>query len=169
MSSRATLPRTRPNSQSAAFAAKQQGQPDARPPRLFARRRRSRRNQQIVEVEPITLDGKGRPKHRMKRRRPVAEARSTQEANMFIAIKHDIHDPRSFQARAEDVFPLPEGLWLHHFLPADDLSEAVCLYEAPSVDHVRDHLDAKLGDASTQRYFPVSESHAVGLPSDERR
>lgn len=86
---------------------------------------------------------------------------------MFIAIKHDIHDPAKFQQRAESVFPLPDGLRLHQFLPADDLSQAVCLYEAPSVDSVSDHLESKLGEASTQRYFPVSDSHAVGLPEKE--
>lgn len=88
---------------------------------------------------------------------------------MFIAIQHDIHDPAKFQERAEGVFPLPDDLLLHHFLPAEDLSRAVCLYEAPSVDRVSEHLEGRLGDASTQRYFPVSDSHAVGLPEGRQR
>jgi hypothetical protein len=83
---------------------------------------------------------------------------------MFIAIVHDIHDPEQFQARARDVFPLPEELHVHHFLPATDLSEAVCLYEAPSIGRLRDHLDGALGDSSSQHYFPVAEPHAMGLP-----
>jgi hypothetical protein len=32
------------------------------------------------------------------------------------------------------------------------------------VDELRDYLDGKLGDSSTQRYFPVAEEHAMGLP-----
>jgi hypothetical protein len=87
---------------------------------------------------------------------------------MFIAIVHDIHDPDQFQARAEHVFPLPEELHVHHFLPATDLSEAVCLYEAPSVSQLRDYLDEKLGDSSTQHYFPVAERGAMGLPRRAR-
>jgi hypothetical protein len=84
---------------------------------------------------------------------------------MFIAIEHEIHDAAKFQKCAERVFPLPEGLRVHQFLPASDLSRAVCLYEAKSVDAVREHLDAALGEASTQRYFPVAEAHAIGLPT----
>lgn len=83
---------------------------------------------------------------------------------MFIAIEHDIHDPRSFQKCAEDVFPLPDGLHVHQFFPATDMSRAVCLYEAPSVDRLSEYLDGTLGDSSTQRYFPITTAHAIGLP-----
>lgn len=86
---------------------------------------------------------------------------------MFIAIAHDIHNPQKFQARAEEVFPLPEDLHVHQFFPAGDLSRAVCLYEAPSIDRLRDYLDGKLGDASTQRYFRVAEGEAIGLPQHQ--
>ncbi|MGH2599776.1 MAG: hypothetical protein ACRDJ9_10350 [Dehalococcoidia bacterium] len=86
---------------------------------------------------------------------------------MFIASEHEIHDSAKFQACAERVFPLPTGLHVHHFLPATDLSRAACLYEAPSVDHLRDYIDGTLGDASTQRYLTVDEKHAIGLPGDE--
>jgi len=84
--------------------------------------------------------------------------------NMFIAITHEIHDPEKFQACAEEVFPLPADLHVHHFFPASDLAQAVCLYEAPSVDELKDYIDGTLKDASTQRYFPVAEAHAIGLP-----
>jgi hypothetical protein len=83
---------------------------------------------------------------------------------MFIAIEHEIHDAARFQRCAEQVFPLPEDLHVHQFLPANDLSRAACLYEAPSVERLRNYLDPALGDASTQHYFPVAEAHAIGLP-----
>ena len=83
---------------------------------------------------------------------------------MFIAIEHQIHDPEAFRQRGEEVFPLPDDLHVHHFLPATDMSRANCLYEAPSVDRLQGYLDAKLGDASTQLYFPVHEAGAIGLP-----
>ncbi|MFW6174781.1 MAG: hypothetical protein ACOC5K_03295 [Chloroflexota bacterium] len=86
---------------------------------------------------------------------------------MFIAIVHDIHDPAKFQECAQQVFPLPEGLRVHQFLPAMDLRRAVCLYEAPSIDQLRAYIDGTLGDASTQRYFPVAGEHAIGLPNRE--
>lgn len=83
---------------------------------------------------------------------------------MFIAIEHEIHDPEAFQEGAQRVYPLPEGLRVHQFLPARDLSRGFCLFEAPSVDQVRDYIDGRLGVASTQRYFPVAEDGAIGLP-----
>lgn len=83
---------------------------------------------------------------------------------MFIAIQHEIHDPAGFRKCAEQVFPLPEELHVHQFLPADDLSKAACLYEAPSIEHLRGYLDPILGEASTQRYFPIASGHAIGLP-----
>lgn len=86
---------------------------------------------------------------------------------MFIAIEHDIHDPAKFQECAGQIFPLPQDLCVHLFLPAGDLSRATCLYEAPSLERVRDFLDARLGEASTQYYFGVAEEHAIGLPAHQ--
>lgn len=85
---------------------------------------------------------------------------------MFIAIEHNIHDPEQFQICAEDVFPLPDDLHVHQFFPAKDMSRAVCLYEAPSVDQLSKYLDGTLGEASTQQYFPVNAEHAIGLPEE---
>lgn len=88
---------------------------------------------------------------------------------MFIAIQHEIHDAEKFQQCAKEVFPLPEHLQLHQFYPATDMKEAVCLYEAPSIDQLSEYLDQKLNDSSTQHYFPVMTEHAMGLPESERR
>ena len=84
--------------------------------------------------------------------------------HMYIAIEHDIHDPEKFRKCAEDVFPLPDDLHVHQFYPSTDMSKAVCLYEAPSIERLSDYLDSKLSPASTQRYFPVLSEHAIGLP-----
>jgi hypothetical protein len=86
---------------------------------------------------------------------------------MFVTILHDIHDPTAFGTRAESAFPPPAGLHVHQFVPADDMSRAVCLYEADSLDDVREFVDGVLGDSSTQRYFTVAENQAMGLPSKE--
>lgn len=83
---------------------------------------------------------------------------------MFIAIEHDINNPEKFQKCAEDVFPLPDDLKVHHFFPSTDLRHAVCLYKAPSIERLSEYLDTKLGDSSTQQYFPVLVEHAIGLP-----
>lgn len=84
---------------------------------------------------------------------------------MFIVIQHNIHDPQKFQQCAKTVFPLPDELHVHQFFPAPDLSKAVCLYEAPSIDVLSKYLDEKLHSASTQTYYPVLTEQAMGLPS----
>jgi hypothetical protein len=89
------------------------------------------------------------------------------ENPMYVTILHEIHDPAAFGARAESAFPPPAGLHVHQFVPADDMSRAVCLYEADSLDHVREFVDGVLGDSSTQKYFAVAETQAMGLPSKE--
>ena len=86
---------------------------------------------------------------------------------MFIAINHDIHDAATFQRRAQNAMPPPDGLHVHMFLPADDLSRAICLYEAATLESVREFVDGALGDASTNRYFPIAEDHAIGLPASQ--
>jgi len=83
---------------------------------------------------------------------------------MLIAIEHDINDPETFQQCAEKVFPLPDGFHVHQFFPAMDMSRAVCLYEASSIDQLSEYLDNKLGESSSQHYFPVLEEKAIGLP-----
>jgi len=83
---------------------------------------------------------------------------------MFIAIEHDIHDPEKFQQCAEAVFPLPDDLHVYQFFPSTDMSKAVCLYDAPSIERLSNYLESKLSEASTQYYFPVLSEHAIGLP-----
>ena len=84
---------------------------------------------------------------------------------MFVVIEHEIHNASQFQQCADQLFPLPEGLTFHQFFPANDMSRAACLYETDSLEKLQDHLDGLLGGASSQRYFPVAETQAVGLPA----
>jgi hypothetical protein len=86
---------------------------------------------------------------------------------MYVIIQHQIHDPQSFQACAEKAFPLPEDLTVHFFLPARDFSHATCLYEAPSLERVRDFVDGLLGACCTNTYHAVAAEHAMGLPETQ--
>jgi hypothetical protein len=83
---------------------------------------------------------------------------------MFVLINHDIHDPATFQQCAAAAMPPPDGLDVHRFLASRDFHAATCLYEAASVDEVRAFVDGARGTSSTQRYTPVAEEHAMGLP-----
>lgn len=83
---------------------------------------------------------------------------------MFVAIHHEIHDQGLFKEKVNQMAPPPESLRRHQFFTATDLTRAACLWEAPSVEELRDYIDPSLLPASTQTYFPVYEARAVGLP-----
>ena len=86
---------------------------------------------------------------------------------MFVAIYHEIHDSELWKEKVNQMAPPPESLRRHQFLTATDLTKAACLWEAPSVDELRDYIDPSLEPASTQIYFPVYEERAVGLPESQ--
>ena len=82
---------------------------------------------------------------------------------MHIAVIHSISDPDKFWAAADES-ELPEGVALHSALPNSDGSRAVCVWEASSVDEVKDLVDGTVGDVSTNEFFEINADNAQGLP-----
>lgn len=85
---------------------------------------------------------------------------------MFVAVQHRIKDPEQFfsgdpQQIADGA---PAGVTGRQFLPSQDQSAAVCLWEGDSVDAVRDYVDSVTGDSSENTYFEVNSEFAFGLP-----
>jgi len=84
---------------------------------------------------------------------------------MYVIAKHRIKDAERFlsiaQIAAEQAPPRVYG---RQFCPSRDQTEAVCLWEADSVEIVRDYLDRLAGEASDNAYFQVSTEHAIGIP-----
>jgi hypothetical protein len=83
---------------------------------------------------------------------------------MFVAIHHEIHDRELWKQKVNQMAPPPDSLRRHQFLTSTDIALAACLWEAPSIDELRDYIDPSLEPASTQTYFQVYEERAVGLP-----
>jgi hypothetical protein len=83
---------------------------------------------------------------------------------MKIGVIHRISDPETAQSRGQSLFSPPEGVQLLQFCPSQDFSTATCIWEADSVEEVRNLVDPTLGDASEQTYFAVAAEQAVGLP-----
>jgi hypothetical protein len=84
---------------------------------------------------------------------------------MYVVAKHRIKDPeRFFSLSQEAAENAPPGVYGRQFCPSRDRTEAVCLWEADSVEAVRDYLDSLTGEASENGYFPVSSQHAIGIP-----
>lgn len=84
---------------------------------------------------------------------------------MYVVAQHRIRDPETARAVVRAALAeLPAGLRLHHSLPNADGTAAVCLWEADSVDAVRDLVETALGHVSRNEYYAVGEE-AVGLPA----
>jgi hypothetical protein len=84
---------------------------------------------------------------------------------MYVVAKHRINDADKFfalsQLAAENA---PAGVYGRQFCPSRDRAEAVCLWEADSLEVVRDYLDSLTGDASENAYFEVNAQRAIGIP-----
>lgn len=84
---------------------------------------------------------------------------------MLIGVTHTVTDPAKFFPLAkETVDNLPAGLTVRQVLPAADGTRAHCLWEAPSVDDVRNLIDPATVGISVNEYFEVDAGGAVGLP-----
>jgi len=85
---------------------------------------------------------------------------------MYIVVQHKISDPAKFWEIAQAATPnLPEGVKLHSVLPNAGGSNAVCLWEAATLDTVKNFIEEKVGQMSTNQYFEVDVKSAMGLPA----
>jgi hypothetical protein len=86
---------------------------------------------------------------------------------MYITVVHEITDPSTFWGAAQEAItqPMPEGVSLHGVLPSTNGSHAVCLWEAPSVDAVREMVESLVGQVSKNDYHEVDSANARGLPA----
>jgi hypothetical protein len=83
---------------------------------------------------------------------------------MYVVVQHTISEPAVFWNSA-DPNALPPEIKLHHTFPAADGSRAVCLWEAASVDAVREFLEPRLGRVSRNEYFAVENREGIARPS----
>ena len=85
---------------------------------------------------------------------------------MHVAVQHRIIDPEKFFAMdaAEVAGGGPPGVQGRQFFPSQDGSVAVCLWEADSIDTLRNYLDPATAGVSENTYFEVNEERAMGLP-----
>jgi len=82
---------------------------------------------------------------------------------MYVVAVHGIEDRERFWGAVQST-PVPEGFTLHSVLPDANGSRAVCLWESDSLEAVRDLVEGTVGGFSSNQYFEVEPSRAVGLP-----
>jgi hypothetical protein len=80
---------------------------------------------------------------------------------MHVIAIHSISDPDRFWAGNLDI---PEGTSLQTVCPNPDGTKAICIWEADSVDAVRQLVDGAAGEFSNNEFFEVNETNAQGLP-----
>jgi hypothetical protein len=87
----------------------------------------------------------------------------------YIVAIHTISDPERFWSSSAEATPsLPPEVSLHATYPQPDGARAICLWEADSVDTVRELVDGVTGSYSSNEYFEVDPTHAGtrGLPTE---
>lgn len=85
---------------------------------------------------------------------------------MHVIAVHRITDPEKFFSMdAEEVAGGgPPGVQGRTFFPAKEGSTAVCVWEADSIDSLRNYLDPATEGVAENTYFEVDEERAMGLP-----
>jgi hypothetical protein len=92
---------------------------------------------------------------------------------MYVVGQHRFKDPQVAFARGEKLIKgegAPAGVRGLQFYPSTDGSAATCLWEAESVEAVREYVDSTLGDSSQNTCYEVDADQAfaerpLGLPA----
>lgn len=83
---------------------------------------------------------------------------------MYVVVQHTISEPAAFW-NAADPTTLSPDVKLHHTFPTPDGTRAVCIWEAESVDAVRNLLEPRIGKVSRNEYFAVENREGFARPS----
>lgn len=83
---------------------------------------------------------------------------------MFVSVIHRISDPDRFFEMARSA-ELPSDLRLPQSISSADRSTTVCLWEAPSVDRVREFLEPITAGICENEYAQVDVGLSMGLPA----
>ena len=83
---------------------------------------------------------------------------------MYVVVQHTISEPAAFW-NAADPSTLSPDIKLHHTFPTPDGTRAVCIWEAESVDAVRNVLEPVIGRVSRNEYFKVENREGFARPS----
>jgi hypothetical protein len=83
---------------------------------------------------------------------------------MFIVVQHTISDPNVFWNSA-DPNSLPKEVKLHHSFPTLDGTRAVCLWEADTIEAVKNVLEPMSKGVARNEYFQVENREGYARPS----
>ena len=84
---------------------------------------------------------------------------------MFIVIEHVITNSDEFFGLLPKVAEAPSGLKAIQFFPSTAKDRAVCLWEAKSLDALKDFFEPLSAQSSRNTYYTVDGTKAMGLPT----
>jgi hypothetical protein len=85
---------------------------------------------------------------------------------MFVSVIHRISDPdRFFEMANSAADKLPADLHLPQYISSADRSTTICLWEAPSVERVREFLETMTTGICKSEYAQVDVALSSGLPA----
>ena len=83
---------------------------------------------------------------------------------MYVLVQHTISDPPTFWNAADPTSLSPKAK-LHHTFPTPDGTRAACVWEADSVEELRNLIEPVVGRASRNEYFAVENREGFAFPS----
>jgi hypothetical protein len=92
---------------------------------------------------------------------------------MHVSVHHTITDPQKWDQVTKNMMAaleqgrLPQGLKGLMYLPGSDGRKADCVWEAQSLDALKNFLDREIGTAARNDYFQINTEAAFGLPGQE--
>ncbi len=92
---------------------------------------------------------------------------------MYVSVHHTITDPQKWGQTSQNIMALtqqgrlPQGLKGLIFLPSVDGRKADCVWEANSVDTLKNFLERETGTSAKNEYIPIKADAAFGLPGRE--
>jgi len=83
---------------------------------------------------------------------------------VFVSVIHRVSDPDGFSEMTRNA-TIPEDLRLPQVISSTGRSTIICLWEAPSVQRVRDFVEPLTAGICTNEYTEVDAGLSLGLPS----
>jgi hypothetical protein len=81
---------------------------------------------------------------------------------MYVVVNHRLRDAQKFFGAAKGE--IPAHLKLHAVFPGADGARATCLWQAESIDALKDFVEGQVGRFADNEFIEVDAAHALGLP-----
>jgi hypothetical protein len=87
---------------------------------------------------------------------------------MHLGVVHTIRDREAWDSVTTGGEPeFPPGFVLLGSVTQDDVSRAICIWDAPSLDALQRMLDDMLGSASVNDCFAADPARSINLPAPQ--